>query len=78
MWPLIYIVVLLIAAVVVGLMAAGKGQVPTQDKALDIPTPEIGKPIGVLFGTRLIKYPHLVWYGNLRIIKKKVNAGGKK
>ena len=41
------------------------------------PTAEEGREIPVLFGTREIKGPNIVWYGHLRVvaIKKK---GGKK
>lgn len=41
------------------------------------PTAESGREIPVLFGTRLIKGPNVVWYGDLEAepIKK---SGGKK
>lgn len=42
-----------------------------------VPTAEEGREISVLFGTRDIQGPNVVWYGHLRTvaIKKK---GGKK
>lgn len=47
-------------------------------RALEVPTTEIGTNIPVLWGTRLIKNPKVVWYGDLRILKVKVDAQGKK
>jgi hypothetical protein len=43
----------------------------------NVPTAEVGREIPVLFGTRELKGPNVVWYGHLRVvpIKKK---GGKK
>lgn len=38
----------------------------------DLPTAEVGREIPVLFGTRDIKAPNIVWYGDLKVkaIKK--------
>lgn len=35
---------------------------PTPDQLTGVPTAEQGKPIPVLFGTRLISQPNVVWY----------------
>ena len=42
-----------------------------------VPTAEVGREIPVLFGTRKLEGPNVVWYGHLRTvaIRKK---GGKK
>lgn len=55
---------------------------PQSQKAAGIgdiqaPTAEEGREIAVLFGTREMSGPNIVWYGDLRVvaIKKK---GGKK
>lgn len=50
---------------------------PGQIGDKDVPLAEPGKPIPVLFGTRLLSGQNVVWYGDVRIvpIKKK---GGKK
>jgi hypothetical protein len=37
---------------------------------LDIPTAEIGKEIPVLFGTKKVTSPNVVWYGDLRVYEK--------
>ncbi len=44
---------------------------------IKVPTAEVGREIPVLFGTRKLEGPNVVWYGDLRTvpIKKK---GGKK
>lgn len=44
---------------------------------IQAPTAEVGREIAVLFGTRIMYAPNVVWYGHIRIvpIKKK---GGKK
>lgn len=47
-------------------------------KDLEVPTTEIGTPIPVLFGKRRLNNLSVVWYGDVRIIKVKVDAQGKK
>ena len=47
-------------------------------KDLEVPTTEIGTPIEVLFGKRRLTELHVVWYGDVRIVKVKVDAQGKK
>jgi hypothetical protein len=47
-------------------------------KPIEIPSTEIGQPIKVLFGTRVIKNPVLVDYGDVSIIKVEVDPQGKK
>lgn len=42
-----------------------------------VPTAEAGREIPVLFGTRVLKGPNVVWYGHLRTIAVK-SKGGKK
>jgi hypothetical protein len=50
----------------------------TPSKALEVPTTEIGEVIPVLFGTRILKTPRIAWYGDVKIIKRKVSTKGKK
>lgn len=45
---------------------------------LEIPDETIGRTIPVLFGRRLIKSPIMAWWGDLKILKIKVNSRGKK
>lgn len=44
---------------------------------IQAPTAEIGREIPVLFGTRDIKGPNVVWYGHLKT-KAIKSKGGKK
>jgi hypothetical protein len=39
------------------------------------PVVEVGKTIPVLFGTRDIEDPMVVWYGNLRTVPVKTSSG---
>lgn len=43
---------------------------------ISAPTAEVGREIPVLFGTRKITGPNVVWYGDLRTspVKKKVSG----
>lgn len=47
-------------------------------KNLEVPSETIGRPIGVLFGTRTVKTPIIGWWGDLQIIKAKIDQQGKK
>lgn len=76
MW---WYVVVFVVALVVGLAMAPKpqSQPPAGLGDIKAPTAEEGREIPVLFGTRDIQGPNVVWYGDLRTvaIRKK---GGKK
>jgi hypothetical protein len=50
---------------------------PQEDTKFQVPTIEVGKPIGVLFGERIIADPSIVWWGDFEIQKIKVDMGGK-
>lgn len=52
-------------------------QVPAAVTEITAPTAEVGREIGVLFGTRDLSGPNVVWWGDLRIIPIK-KKGGKK
>ncbi|MDY0307886.1 MAG: hypothetical protein RBR18_15765 [Desulfovibrionaceae bacterium] len=45
---------------------------------IDVPTATEGRPVPVLFGTRLIENPNVVWWGDLRTVAIKSKGGGKK
>lgn len=77
-WLIIFLVIMIVAMAVGIAMMAGIKPPETHDKIMSIPTTEIGVPIAVLFGTRIIKSPRIVWWGALRIVKIKVNTAGKK
>ena len=44
---------------------------------IQVPTAEVGREIPVLFGTRDLTGPNVVWYGDLRTVPVK-KSGGKK
>lgn len=50
----------------------------TPSKALEVPTAEIGTPVPVVWGTRILKQPSIAWYGDITIKKIKVSTEGKK
>lgn len=70
----IFVVALVVA---VAMMPKPQSQPPAGLGDIKAPTAEEGREIPVLFGTRDIEGPNVVWYGHLRTvaIKKK---GGKK
>lgn len=75
MWQ--YLVVYVIALVVARLTAP-KPQTPAPGDIKDnIPSAEAGKEIPVLFGTRIIGQPNVVWWGDVRT-KAIKSDGGKK
>ena len=44
---------------------------------VEIPTVEEGRKIGVLFGSRWMKGPHLFWWGDVRTTPIKAKGGKK-
>lgn len=42
---------------------------------VEIPTAEEGRKIGVLFGSRWIKGPHIFWWGDIRTTPIKSKGG---
>lgn len=48
-----------------------------QPGKVEIPTVEEGRKIGILFGGRWIKSPHIFWWGDVRTTPIK-SKGGKK
>ena len=76
MWPQIVIAVV---SLVLSAMLAPKPQNPKPGGLGDIKVPQAkeGGSIPVLFGTRDIEAPNVVWYGNLKTVAVK-SKGGKK
>lgn len=75
-WPLVVAMVIVFAAAV---FMAPKPQnaKPPQYSDLKAPTAQDGREIPVLFGTRVISAPNVVWYGDLKTKAVKA-SGGKK
>ena len=76
MW---FLAVLFVGSLVVGLLMAPKpqNQKPAGLGEIQAPTAEEGLEIPVLFGTRDLNGPNVVWYGDLRTVAIK-SKGGKK
>lgn len=73
-----WIIAVFVASLVLAFAFAPKiktSSAPTSE--VQAPTAEVGREIGVLFGTRDLNGPNVTWYGAVRVvpIKKK---GGKK
>ena len=70
------ILIVVMMALSYGIMAltakSPKGMNATPESEFDMPTAEEGKPIAVLFGTKRLKDPNVVWYGDIttQAIKK--------
>lgn len=76
MWQFIAILVIAVVAAY-ALRPKPETQPPAGLGEIEAPTAEEGREIPVLFGTRDIKGPNVVWFGHLKTvaIRKK---GGKK
>lgn len=71
-----YLIVWVIAfAVAYVLIPKPQQQRISPNKDLQLTTAEVGREIGVLFGTRRIKGSNCVWYGNIRLVP--IKKGGK-
>ena len=46
-----------------------------QPGRIEIPTVDEGRKIGVLFGTRWMKGPHMFWWGDIRTTPIKSKGG---
>lgn len=72
-----YIAVFIVALVVAVSIAPNAAQNSPSIQDIDVPTAEEGRAIPVLFGTRDIKGPNVVWYGDVSAVAVK-KKGGKK
>lgn len=76
MW---WYIAVFVVALVVAYAAAPKpqSQPPAGLGDINAPTAEDGREIPVLFGTRELRGPNVVWFGHLRTVAVK-KKGGKK
>lgn len=58
-------IVLFIVSAVISYALRPKPKVPIPG-VVDVPTVEEGRKIGILFGSRWIKGPHVFWWGDVR------------
>lgn len=74
----IYAVVFLVAMVAsYAMMPKPQTAKPAGLGDIQAPTAEDGREIPVLFGTRDLKGPNVVWYGDFRSVPIKKKGGGK-
>lgn len=71
-----YLIIFLVGLFVAYAMSP-KPPVPPPPSLADmqVPTAEPGRPVPVIFGTRLVKAPNVVWYGDLRYSEVKTSSG---
>jgi hypothetical protein len=76
MW---WLVAVFVASLVLSfaLMPKPQSQPPPSINEISAPTASVGREIPVLFGTRDLNGPNVVWYGDIRLIPIK-KKGGKK
>ena len=79
MWQQILVWVI---TTVIGSLLAPRPQKPAAPSAgnLEVPIAEAGKPIPVLFGTRVSHQANVVWYGDVKTteVRQSSGSGGKK
>lgn len=80
MWN--YLITWIVTTVLSALLAprpkVHDAQQPGQIGERDIPMASQDAPIPVLFGTRVLSQPNVVWWGDVQIIPIRRSSGGKK
>lgn len=76
MWQ--YLIMWVVTTVLSSLLAPKPKTTTPQPGDVDAPLATADSPIPVLFGTRTIKQPNCVWFGDVRTTPIKVKGGGKK
>lgn len=61
-----YLFAAVLALFIVASMPKPKARPPAELDNVKVPTAEEGRAIPVLFGTRVIEGPNVVWYGDFR------------
>lgn len=61
----LYVAAFVIGLILVATMPKPQGQPPQGLENIKAPTAEEGRAIPVVFGTRLIEGPNVVWYGDI-------------
>ena len=62
----VYIFAVVAALLIVASMPKPQSQPPATFDSITAPTAEEGRAIPVLFGTRVLSGPNVVWYGDFR------------
>jgi hypothetical protein len=72
----IYAIISIIISYAFSVLNKPKRQTPTAG-TLDVPTPDPGALVGVVFGTNIIKNSNIIWYGDASTRDIKSDAGKK-
>lgn len=76
MWQ--YLILWIVTTVLSALLAPRPKTTTPEAGTLEAPMASTDAPIPVLFGTRVIKQPNCVWYGDVRTTAIRQSGGGKK
>jgi hypothetical protein len=76
-WQLAWMVVMAVVSYAMRPKTSAPQVKPAGLNEIDFPTAQAGREIPVLFGTRWITGPNVVWYGDLRTTPIREKAGGK-
>jgi hypothetical protein len=76
MWQ--YLIVWVVTAVLSALLAPRPKTTTPKPGQVEAPVAASDGAIPVLFGTRMIKQPNCVWFGDVRTTPIRVKGGGKK
>ena len=63
---MLYIFSAVVALFIVASMPKPTSQPPVELSNINVPTAEEGRAIPVVFGTRVIEGPNVVWYGDFK------------
>lgn len=63
---MLYIFAAVVALFIVASMPKPTSQPPVELSNINVPTAEEGRAIPVVFGTRVIEGPNVVWYGDFK------------
>jgi hypothetical protein len=75
-WPL-WVAYIILAVAMVAMSPKPQNTKPPALSDLKAPTADDGREIPVLFGTRVLSAPNVVWYGHMKTKAVKA-SGGKK
>lgn len=74
-WCLVIMVVMMAASYMIMQSQSGDDQRPTGVDDINFPTASAGKDIPVVFGSRWVNSPNVVWYGDVRTRPIRTDSG---
>lgn len=76
MWWLVAVFVATLVLAYAFMPKPQSGPAPSKSD-ITAPTAVVGREIGILFGTRDVEGPNVVWYGHVRLVPIKAKGGKK-